>query len=61
MEYVLDCLSKTTTRIRNLRQYMLTALVHAPPTMEEYYDNAVQYDLYGSLPSRAAPALLPTG
>ena len=61
MEYVLDCLSRTTTRIRNLRQYMLTALFHAPLTMEEYYDNAVRHDLYGSPPSRAAPALLPTG
>lgn len=47
IEYVLDCLEKNTTRIRNIRSYLLTTLYNAPTTMAQYYQAAVQHDLYG--------------
>lgn len=47
IEYVLECLSKNTTKIRNIRGYLLTALYNAPTTIEHYYQSAVQHDLYG--------------
>ena len=37
VEYVLECLRKTTKPIRSVRAYLLTALYHAPQTMEAYY------------------------
>ena len=45
--YVLDCMSKNTTKIRNIRGYLLTTLYNAPTTIEHYYQAAVQHDLYG--------------
>ncbi len=38
IEYVTDCLRSNTTRIRNIRQYLLTALFNAPTTIDHYYD-----------------------
>ena len=37
MEYVLGCLKETTTKVRNIRQYLLTTLYNAPNTMDTYY------------------------
>lgn len=45
--YVLECMSQTTAKIRNIRGYLLTALYNAPATIEHYYQAAVQHDLYG--------------
>ena len=47
VEYVLDCMKATRSKIRNIRGYLLTALYNAPVTMEQYYQAAVQHDLYG--------------
>lgn len=47
VEYVLDCIKATRSKIRNIRSYLLTALYNAPTTMEQYYQTAVQHDLYG--------------
>ena len=47
IEYVLDCMKKNTTKVRNIRGYLLTALYNAPTTIEHYYQSAVQHDLYG--------------
>ena len=47
VEYVLDCMKATRSKIRNIRSYLLTALYNAPTTMEQYYQTAVQHDLYG--------------
>lgn len=46
LEYVLDSLGQTTTPIRNIRSYLLTALYNAPATINHYYQAAVQHDLY---------------
>lgn len=37
VEYVLECLRKSAKPIRSVRAYLLTALYHAPQTMETYY------------------------
>ena len=47
IEYVLQCMKTNTTKVRNIRGYLLTALYNAPTTMEHYYQAAVQHDLYG--------------
>lgn len=44
--YVLDALRETTTKIWNIRAYLLTALYNAPITMGQYYAAAVRHD-YG--------------
>ena len=48
IEYVMDCMKKTTTKIANIRAYMLTALFNAPDTMNHYYQQEVQHDMYGN-------------
>lgn len=52
IEYVLDCMSKNTTKIRNIRGYLLTTLYNAPTTIEHYYQAAVQHDRYGQQSGR---------
>lgn len=52
IEYILDCMRKNTTQIRNIRGYLLTALYNAPTTIEHYYQAAVQHDLYGQQSGR---------
>lgn len=47
VEYVLDCLSRNTTKVRNIRAYLLTSLYNAPRTISSYYTAEVGHDLYG--------------
>ena len=47
LEYVIGCMKETTTRITNIRAYMVTALYNAPNTMNHYYQQLVQHDMYG--------------
>ncbi len=47
IKFVFDCMSKNKTKIRNIRQYLLTALYNAPSTIENYYSAKVNHDLYG--------------
>lgn len=47
IEYVLDSLANNTSKVRNIRAYLLATLFNAPATMENYYAAAVQHDLYG--------------
>ncbi len=42
IDYVLECFQKTTTPIRNIRAYLLTALYNAPNTIDAYYENQVR-------------------
>lgn len=48
VEYVLDCMKKNTTKVRNIKKYLLAALYNAPATMDSYYSAEVNHDLYGS-------------
>ncbi len=50
LEYVIDSMKNTATRIANIRAYMVTALYNAPNTMKHYYQQMVRHDLYGSGP-----------
>lgn len=47
LEYVIGCMRETTTKITNIRAYMVTALYNAPNTMNHYYQQLVQHDMYG--------------
>lgn len=45
IRFVMDCLNQNTTRIRNIRQYLLAALFNAPSTMNSYYTALVAHDM----------------
>lgn len=45
ISYVLDSLNKTTSDIKNIRAYLLTALYNAPLTIDPYYSAAVRHDM----------------
>lgn len=45
IRYVLYSLSENTTRVRDMKQYMLAVLYNAPTTMESYYQNWVRHDM----------------
>ena len=47
IEYVFECTDKNTTKIRNIKNYLLTALYNAPATITHYYQSEVNHDLYG--------------
>ena len=47
LEYVIGCMQDTTTKITNIKAYMVTALYNAPSTMNHYYQQEVQHDMYG--------------
>lgn len=36
----------TNTKITNIKAYMVTALYNAPSTMNHYYQQEVQHDMY---------------
>ena len=42
VEYVFDCISKNTTKIHNIKAYLLTTLYNAPVTMGHYYTHRSQ-------------------
>ena len=46
IEYIVDSLKQTTSKINNIRAYLLTALYNAPVTIGPYYSAAVRHD-YG--------------
>ena len=47
IEYVLLTLDRNTTDVRNIKAYLLTTLYNAPGTMDNYYKQLVQHDMYG--------------
>lgn len=47
IQYVLDCMDKNTSKVRNIKNYLLTALYNAPNTIGNYYQSEVNYDMYG--------------
>ena len=48
IQYIFDCLCKSTKKIHNIRAYLLTSLYNAPTTIGQFYQAEVQHDLYGS-------------
>ena len=47
LNYVIYCMKNTTTKITNIKAYMVTALYNAPNTINHYYQQEVQHDMYG--------------
>jgi len=47
LEYVIGCMQNTTSKISNIKAYMVTALYNAPSTINHYYQQEVQHDMYG--------------
>lgn len=47
VQFVLECMNENTTKVRNIRQYLLAALYNAPVTISNYYTSLVNHDLYG--------------
>ena len=47
IQYVLDCFRENTTKVRNIKQYLLASLYNAPMTIDSYYRALVQHDMYG--------------
>ena len=47
LEYVFDCIDRNTTKVGNIKAYLLAALYNAPATMDSYYRAEVNHDLYG--------------
>ena len=45
IRYVLDCFKENTTKIRNIRQYILASLYNAPTTIGSYFDALVRHDM----------------
>lgn len=45
IEYIIDCINANTTKIHNIKPYLLKTLVNAPATMESYYTTKVSHDL----------------
>ena len=47
IEYVLFCLERNTTKVNNIKKYLLAALFNAPSTIDGYYRAEVNHDMYG--------------
>lgn len=47
IQYVMECMKKVTTKVTNIRSYLITALYNAPITINSYYQQEVQHDMYG--------------
>jgi len=47
IQFVFDCMKENTTKIRNIKKYLLAVLFNAPSTMDSYYTALVNHDLYG--------------
>ena len=45
IEFVLNCMSENTTKIRNIKQYLRAVLFNAPSTMNSYYTSLVAHDM----------------
>jgi hypothetical protein len=48
IRFVFDCLKENTTKVRNMKQYLLTVLYNAPAIIENHYAARVNYDLCGA-------------
>ena len=48
IEYVLDCLKRNTTKVRNIKSYLISSLYNSYTTIEQYYTAEVNHDMYAS-------------
>ncbi len=52
--YVINCMKNTTTKIKNIKAYIVTALYNATCTINHYYQQEVQHDMYNACCQEAA-------
>jgi histone acetyltransferase (RNA polymerase elongator complex component) len=45
IEFVFDCMKQNTTKVRNIKKYMLAALFNASSTIDSYYTALVAHDM----------------
>lgn len=45
VEYAMDCMKKNTSKIHNIKKYLLATLFNAPSTISGYYQAEVNHDL----------------
>lgn len=45
IEYVMDCFKSNTSKVKNIKKYLLAALFNAPSTMDSYYRAEVNHDM----------------
>ena len=45
IEYVMECLRKNTTKVYNIKAYLLAVLFNAGTTMSNYYQAEVNHDM----------------
>lgn len=48
LKYVISCMNSNTTKVSNIRAYLITALYNAPNTISSYYRAEVNHDMYGT-------------
>lgn len=48
MVYATSCLRRNSTKVENIKAYLLAALYNAPMTIDNYYRADVNHDMYGS-------------
>ena len=53
LEYVIDAMKHTKTKIHNIRSYLLTALYRSPQTITSYYQAEVNHDFYDPKQAKA--------
>jgi hypothetical protein len=47
LQYVIGCMQNITTKIANIKAYMITALYNASNTINHYYQQEVLHDFNG--------------
>lgn len=47
LQYVIGCMKNNTTKVSNIKAYLITALYNAPNTMGHYYTAEVNHNMYG--------------
>ena len=47
IQFVIDCMHDNTTKVRNIKKYLLAVLFNAPSTIGSYFTAKVNHDLYG--------------
>ncbi len=45
IQYVIDCFNRNTTKVGNIKKYLMTALFNAPSTISGYYTAEVHHDM----------------
>ena len=45
IRFVIDCMRQNTTKIRNIKKYLLAVLFNAPSTIDSYYAALVAHDM----------------